>query len=371
MTSDASVPLTEKGGEKSKRVFIVHGRNLHIVEAVATMVRSIGLQPLDFGEVRLAQSFRGRYIGEVLDHAFDTAQAILVLIPGEEVVRLRPRFATPQDFPLRAERQPRPNVLIEIGMALRSHAERVVIIDFPPVRQISDLAGLATLKFDGNETKFQMDLSARLEQAGCEVSALTPVEDGILRRAVNRGRWQSILRHYGPRMALGLLMLALLLIASHYLILPNWCGSNCQEASARHASGTALWKQANGNSQYLSLYRNALDEYYKAFRLYPDNLTYRASVAATLNDVGEYDRTISEMVPFYEGTTFRTLATDEHAWLLGEIAAAFAMKGENKKAEEYTALAVRTHPHFRDWIPETVTRYKRQDEIRRQSMPKP
>lgn len=110
--------------EKSKRVFIVHGRNDQIVEAVAIMVRSIGLEALDFGKVRLAQSFRGRYIGEVLDHAFDTAQAILVIVSGEEKARLRARFAISQDFPLRAERQPRPNVLIEIGMALRSHAER-------------------------------------------------------------------------------------------------------------------------------------------------------------------------------------------------------------------------------------------------------
>jgi hypothetical protein len=47
------------------------------------------------------------------------------------------------------------------------------------------------------------------------------------------------------------------------------------------------------------------------------------------------------------------------------------MKGDSKKAEEYTDLAVHTHPHFRDWIAETVARYKRQDEIRRQSLANP
>lgn len=353
-------------GQKAKRVFIVHGRNGNIVGAVATIVRSMGLEPLDFGEVRLAESFRGRYIGEVLDHAFDTAQAILVLVSGEEIVRLRPRFAIAQDFPLRTERQPRPNVLVEIGMALRSHAERVIIIDFPPVRQISDLAGLATLKFDGNERKFQTDLSARLKQAGCEVSPLTPVKNDILGQAVNRGRRLSIVRHYIPRISVALFSLAVLTIFGYYWIHPSWCGLDCQEANAHLASGDALWKQANGNNKYLFLYRDALDEYYKALRLYPGNLNYRAHVAAALNDVGEYDRTISEMSPFCESASFRGLTSDAHAWLLGEIAAAFAMKGDNIKAEEYTVQAVHTHPHFRDWVAQTVVRYKRQDEIRRQ-----
>ena len=48
MTIDTPVSLSETPGEKSKRVFIVHGRNGYIVEAVATMVRSIGLEALDF-----------------------------------------------------------------------------------------------------------------------------------------------------------------------------------------------------------------------------------------------------------------------------------------------------------------------------------
>lgn len=351
---------------KNQRVFIVHGRNYALVEAVSTILRSMGLETLDFSEVRLAESFRGRYIGEVLDHAFDIAQAVVVIVSGEEMAKLSARFALPHDFPLKAQLQPRPNVLIEIGMALRSHAERVVLLEFPPLRDISDLAGLVTLKFNRDEAKFQTELSARLRQAGCVVSASKPVNNGILRVALAQRRMRPVLRYYSPRIGLALLILAALIICTEMWVRPNWCARSCQEANGFYTSGTALWIQANSNSQYLQLYKKALDEYYKAFRLQPDNLTYRASVAATLNDLGLYDRTVSEMVPFAESMEFKSTVGDAAAWLRGEIAAAYFMKGEAAKAQEYTELAARTHPHFRDWIPRTVEKYRRQDEIRRQ-----
>jgi hypothetical protein len=91
--------------DKVHRVFVVHGRNSPLVAAMSTLLKSLGVVPLDFTEVRLSETFRGRYIGDVLDHAFDLAQAIVVLVTGEENVRLRARFALPEDA-LGVESQP-------------------------------------------------------------------------------------------------------------------------------------------------------------------------------------------------------------------------------------------------------------------------
>jgi hypothetical protein len=159
----------------------------------------------------------------------------------------------------------RPNVLIELGMALRTHAERVVLIEFPPIRRISDIAGLVTLRFDGDERKFAEELKKRLRQAGCEVpqTADAAIPAGMLSASLKQRR-MAPLRFLGPRIGAAVASAALAVAVGWFWVAPNWCGQTCREANQRYASGTALWLQANANAQYADLYQTALDEYYKA-----------------------------------------------------------------------------------------------------------
>lgn len=107
------------------------------------------------------------YVGRVLDDAFAKAQAVLGLFTPDENVELIDRLRRP-DESLQVEYQPRPNVLLEAGMALARHPRRTVIVEFGRVRPISDLAGRHTARWHDDTPEKRSDLLARLRAAGCQ-----------------------------------------------------------------------------------------------------------------------------------------------------------------------------------------------------------
>ena len=64
--------------------------------------------------------------------------------------------------------QPRPNVLIELGMALSAYRNRTIIVELGRLRRIADLDGLNVIRFDGSGTAIGK-LVERLKLAGCAV----------------------------------------------------------------------------------------------------------------------------------------------------------------------------------------------------------
>jgi len=66
--------------QKTKKVFVVHGRNEAARRAVLRFLRSIDLNPIEWSEAVQLTGKSAPYIGEVLDAAFGAAQAILVLL---------------------------------------------------------------------------------------------------------------------------------------------------------------------------------------------------------------------------------------------------------------------------------------------------
>ncbi len=65
--------------------------------------------------------------------------------------------------------QPRPNVLLEAGVALGVDPDHVVIVEVGPLRGASDLDGLNTVRLS-NEATTRYALRNRLITAGCEVA---------------------------------------------------------------------------------------------------------------------------------------------------------------------------------------------------------
>lgn len=155
---------------RENTVFVVHGRNDEARKALFDFLRSIGLQPLEWSQAVHATGKAAPYIGEILDTAFQTAQAIIVLLTGDDEARLQPTLHTPGDGPAETMLQPqaRPNVLFEAGMAFGYRPNQTVIAQLGAVKTFSDVAGRHVLHLN-NTSGRRKDLTQRLQGAGCAV----------------------------------------------------------------------------------------------------------------------------------------------------------------------------------------------------------
>lgn len=152
----------------SRLVFVVHGRNESARDEVFTFLRSLDLKPMVW-ESAVALTEKGSpYIGEVLDVAFERAQAIVVLLTPDEVTYLHGDYATHDDPDAEPAFQARPNVLFEAGLAFGRNSDRTLLVEFGAVRPFSDIAGRHLIRLD-NSPEARNTLKQRLKTAGCTV----------------------------------------------------------------------------------------------------------------------------------------------------------------------------------------------------------
>lgn len=153
-----------------RKVFVVHGRDAKARDGLFTFLRSIGLRPVEWSEAVAATRRASPYIGDILDKAFEIAQAVVVLMTPDDLARLQDHFHQVSDPPHEKELsgQARPNVLFEAGMAMGRDPERTVLVEMGQLRPFSDVGGRHVLRMDGSSQKRQ-DLAKRLESAGCPV----------------------------------------------------------------------------------------------------------------------------------------------------------------------------------------------------------
>ncbi|MCH7886788.1 MAG: nucleotide-binding protein [Candidatus Marinimicrobia bacterium] len=63
-------------------------------------------------------------MGEILDSAFQTAQAVIVLMIGDDLAKLRDIYLIKDEKPEEFTPQARPNVLFEAGMAFGRNPDK-------------------------------------------------------------------------------------------------------------------------------------------------------------------------------------------------------------------------------------------------------
>lgn len=168
-SESSPMEIGEKPMDKRK-VFVVHGRNEAASEALFQFLRAIGLTPIEWSQAIRLTGKPAPYIGEVLDAAFSNAQAIVVLLTGDDVAKLRDEFGRPNDlsFEKQLTVQARPNVLFEAGMALGRHDDRTVIVELGELRPFSDISGRHLIKLNDSIARRQ-ELAQRLITAGCNI----------------------------------------------------------------------------------------------------------------------------------------------------------------------------------------------------------
>lgn len=166
----ASMSSAGVDADRARKVFVVHGRNDAARAAMFTFLRAIGLDPIEWS-VAIRMTGEGTpYIGQVLDVAFDAAQAVVVLLTPDDVAYLRTEYASGDDDPeAQPQAQARPNVLFEAGMAMGRDPKRTVLVELGKLRPFSDVAGRHAVRITDAAAR-RNDLAQRLEVAGCAVS---------------------------------------------------------------------------------------------------------------------------------------------------------------------------------------------------------
>lgn len=152
-------------------VFVVHGRNEAARSAMFAFLRSLGLRPMEFREAITMTGLGAPSISEILNVAFKNAQAVVVILSGDDEGCLRPQFRSDRDSA--EEKTPTPqarqNVLFEAGMALGRHPDRTILVQVGEIRPFSDIAGRHIVHFSGTPDQ-RNDLVNRLRNAECPVN---------------------------------------------------------------------------------------------------------------------------------------------------------------------------------------------------------
>lgn len=156
--------------DRRRNVFVVHGRDEQAADAVFELLRTLDLVPLEWERIVAATHHAVPFLGDVVHRATEQAQAAVVLLTPDDVVSLHRNLHEPDEPSHETHEtcQPRPNVLIELGMVLAAYPERTVIAQAGAIRPIADIAGRNFVRIDGSQ-KALWKLAERLKVAGCAV----------------------------------------------------------------------------------------------------------------------------------------------------------------------------------------------------------
>ncbi len=124
-----------------RKVFVIHGRNEPARKGLFEFLRAIGLDPIEWSEAIRLTGKASPYIGQVLDAAFSSAQAVVVLQTPDDIAHLHESLTFVGDPECLPQMQPRPNVLFEAGMAMGRDEDRTVIVEMGQVKVFSDIHG--------------------------------------------------------------------------------------------------------------------------------------------------------------------------------------------------------------------------------------
>jgi predicted nucleotide-binding protein len=159
----------EKSIDKSK-VFVVHGRNEALRRSMFDFLRAIGLKPIEWNQAIIMARSPFPSVGDIVDSALSQAQAVIILLTGDDEGRLMEKFILPGDpaYERKLTPQPRLNVIFEAGLALGRYPDRTILVQIGILRPFSDIAGKHTIRLN-DSSKVRQELAQRIKLAGCPV----------------------------------------------------------------------------------------------------------------------------------------------------------------------------------------------------------
>ncbi len=159
----------------SKEVFVIHGRNETARVAMFEFLRAVGLEPIEWDTAVKATESASPYIGQILDVAFERANAAISLMTPDDNAVLKEWLQREDDPQIEKALtgQARPNVLFETGMAMARFQEKTIIVEVGDPKRFSDIAGRHTIRLS-DTVSCRESLVQRLETAGCPVDRNRP-----------------------------------------------------------------------------------------------------------------------------------------------------------------------------------------------------
>ena len=158
-------------GERFKRnVFVVYGRDDAARRAVFDLLRALDLRPLEWEALVHGTGQAAPFLSEAVRKGLDLAPAVVVLMTPEDVVHLHPELHEPDETEAEtcARMQARPNVLLELGMALAAKPGGTLVLLIGEHRPVTDLGGLNFIRIT-DTPHCRRKIAGRLKQAGCLV----------------------------------------------------------------------------------------------------------------------------------------------------------------------------------------------------------
>lgn len=158
----------ERRAPMNNKVWVIHGHDYRARDVIFALLTAVGLEPLEFDQAAELTRKPSPSIMEILRAAFQEGQAFVALLtPDEEAV---PSAAFSDTDDLGPHPQPRPNVVLEAGMAFAYDPDRTVIVEMGRIREISDLAGIHTVKWRQDRYETRKALLRKLRLAKCPVN---------------------------------------------------------------------------------------------------------------------------------------------------------------------------------------------------------
>lgn len=154
-----------------RKVVVVYGRDKKLRDALYAFLRSIGLDPIEWGQAMKATGKAQPSIPETVDAAFREGAAVVVLLSPDDIVVLSSRLRKPTESKQETTRmgQARPNVLFEAGLAFGIYPEATVLVSVGEVKPFSDVGGLHITRLDGGSVQKRMEFIEKLQRAGATV----------------------------------------------------------------------------------------------------------------------------------------------------------------------------------------------------------
>jgi predicted nucleotide-binding protein len=162
LDTQEQVPVQkEPAGPRSNRVFIVHGHDREMKQAVARTIERIGLEAVILHE----KPNRGQTLIEKIERFSDVDFAVVLLSPDDT------GYAN-ADGPDTAKPRARQNVILELGyFAAKLGRESVVALHRGGIELPSDYDGVLYTPYDSDSGKWRGELVGELRESGYDVSA--------------------------------------------------------------------------------------------------------------------------------------------------------------------------------------------------------
>jgi predicted nucleotide-binding protein len=137
---------------KDNSMFVVHGRDTKLNQDMYSFLAAIGIVPMEWDHaIKAAKGGANPIVGDVIRHIMEKVQGVMVLLSPDEEARLSPKLASPTDKKKKRHLkglQPRPNVILEAGLALGAHSDKTILVQVGDLREISDIAGMHMVHLD-------------------------------------------------------------------------------------------------------------------------------------------------------------------------------------------------------------------------------